>query len=279
MGRIIGGIGSSHAPSIAHAYDKRQQQDPLWAPLFDGYLPAKRWLAAQKPDLMIVLYNDHMNRFFFDAYPTFALGVGDRHPLADEGWGKRDFPEIPGDSDFGWHLARSLVADEFDPTICQEILIDHGILSILPLLWEAPWPAPIIPLAVNVIQHPLPTARRLYKLGQAIKRGVESYEKDIRVVVMGTGGLSHQLHGERFGLVNPEWDNHFLDLIERDPEALAEISHHEYMERGGAESVEMIMWLGMRAALGEKVRRLHRNYYAPLITGYGLIVLESAGSR
>jgi protocatechuate 4,5-dioxygenase beta chain len=275
MARIIGGIGSSHAPSIAHAYDHGKQKDPVWAPLFDGYAPVKLWLGEQKPDLMIVLYNDHMNRFFFDAYPTFALGVGDLHLLADEGWGKRNFPAIPGDSAFGWHLARSLVADEFDPTICQEILIDHGILSILPLMWDAPWPAPIVPLAVNVIQHPLPTARRLLKLGRALRRAVESYPKDIRVVVMGTGGLSHQLHGERFGFMNAEWDNRFLDLIESDPETLANIDHHEWMERGGAESVEMIMWLGMRSALGSAVRRVHRNYCAPLITGYGLLLLES----
>jgi hypothetical protein len=276
MARIIGGIGSSHAPSIAHAYDHAKQQDPLWAPLFAGYAPAKAWLAAQKPDLVIVLYNDHMNRFFFDAYPTFALGVGDLHQQADEGWGTRDLPPVPGDAAFAWHLAESLVADEFDPTICQEMRIDHGILSILPLLFDTPWPVPIVPLAVNVIQHPLPTARRLYKLGQALRRAVESYPKDLRVAVMGTGGLSHQLSGERFGFVNPEWDNEFLDLIERDPESLATLSHRDYMVRGGAESVEMIMWLGMRSALAERVRRVHRHYYAPLITGYGLIVLEPA---
>ena len=276
MGRIIGGIGSSHAPSIAHAYDHKKQKDPLWAPLFDGYAPAKSWLAAQKPDLMIVLYNDHMNRFFFDAYPTFALGVGDVHRLADEGWGKRDFPDIPGDSEFGWHLARSLVADEFDPTICQEITIDHGILSVLPLLWDAPWPAPIVPLAVNVIQHPIPTARRLWKLGHALRHAVDTYEKDLRIVIVGTGGMSHQLHGERFGFMNPEWDNRFLDLLERDPEALARTGHDEYMRQGGAESVEMIMWLAMRGAMTPHVRRVHRHYYAPLITGYGLVVFEDA---
>jgi protocatechuate 4,5-dioxygenase beta chain len=274
MARIIGGIGSSHAPSIAHAYDHHKQADPLWAPLFDGYAPAKSWLAAQKPDLLIVLYNDHMNRFFFDAYPTFALGVGDLHQQADEGWGKRDLPPVPGHAAFGWHLAESLVADEFDPTICQEMRLDHGILSILPLLWDTPWPAPIVPLAVNVIQHPLPTARRLYKLGQALRRAVSRWPEDLRVVVMGTGGLSHQLSGERFGFVNPDWDNDFLDQIERDPEALAALGHRDYMARGGAESVEMIMWLGMRSALGDPVRRVHRHYYAPLITGYGLIVLE-----
>ena len=275
MARIVGGIGTSHAPSIAHAYDKGLRKEPLWAPLFDGYGPAKAWLEAQRPDLLVILYNDHMNRFFFDAYPTFALGVGDRHELADEGWGKRDFPPLAGDGDFAWHMARSLVADEFDPTICQEIAIDHGILSILPLLCEAPWPAPVLPLAVNVIQHPLPTARRLWKLGAALARAAASYGKDLRIVVIGTGGLSHQLHGERFGFVNPGWDNRFLDLLEHDPETLAGYSHHQYMEWGGAESVEMIMWLGMSGALSRRVRRVHRNYYAPLITGYGLVVLEN----
>jgi len=276
MARIVGGIGSSHAPSIAHAWDHGKQADPLWAPLFEGYGPAKAWLDAQKPDVMVVLYNDHMNRFFFDAYPTFALGVGDRHELADEGWGKRDFPAIPGDAAFGWHLAERLVEDEFDPTVCQEMRIDHGILSILPLLLDVPWPVPIVPLAVNVIQHPLPTARRLYRLGAALGRAVESYPKDLSVVVMGTGGLTHQLQGKGFGTVNPDWDNEFLDLIERDPDALARLHHRDWIERGGTEGVEMIMWLGMRGALGAGVRRVHRNYHLPLTTGLGLIVLEPA---
>ena len=279
MGRILGGIGTSHAPSIAHAYDKGQQKEPLWAPLFDGYVPAKRWLEEQKPDLMIVIYNDHMNRFFFDAYPTFAIGVGETHPIADEGWGKRNFPEVPGDAEFGWHLVESLIADEFDPTVCQEILIDHGILSVLPLLCDVPWPAPIVPIAVNVIQHPLPTARRVYKLGQALRRAVERYRKDLRVVVVGTGGMSHQLQGTRFGFTNPDWDNRFLDLLERDPTPLTEYTHRQYMEWGGAESVEMIMWLAMRGALDEKVERIHRNYYAPLLTGYGLVVLENSSGK
>lgn len=275
MGRIIGGVGSSHAPSIAHAYDKGLQHEPLWAPLFDRYVPVRHWLAAQHPDALIVVYNDHMNRFFFDAYPTFALGTGAFHPQADEGWGKRALPDLLGDSHFAWHIARSLVADEFDPTICQEMTIDHGILSVLPLLCDPPWPMPVVPIAVNVIQHPLPTARRLYKLGLALKRAVESYERDVRVVVIGTGGLSHQLHGERFGMVNQEWDNAFMTALESDPEPLAGLSHHDFMLRGGAESVEMILWIAMRSALGERVRRVHRNYCAPLITGYGLLALAT----
>lgn len=279
MARIVGGIGTSHAPSIAHAYDSgKQNEDPLWAPLFKGYGPAKDWLARIKPDLMIMIYNDHMNRFFFDAYPTFALGVGTRHEIADEGWGRRNFPDLEGSPEFAWHLARSLVADEFDPTICQEISIDHGILSILPLLCDAPWPVPIVPFAVNVIQHPVPTARRLFRLGEALKRAAERYPEDVRIVIVGTGGMSHQLHGKRFGHVSPEWDAEFFDTLESDPRTLSELSLDDYMERGGAESVEMIMWLAMRSTLGQDVRRIHRHYYAPMLTGFGLVVYEPAAS-
>lgn len=276
MARIIGGIGCSHAPSIAHSYDRGLQKDPTWAPLYEGYEPAKEWLEQVKPDLMVVVYNDHMNRFFFDAYPTFALGVGNTHAQADEGWGKRDLPDLPGHAEFAWHFAQSLVEDEFDPTICQEMSVDHGILSILPLLTDNRWPAPLVPFAANVIQHPVPTPRRFYNLGGAIRRAVESYPEDLQVLVVSTGGMSHQLHGSRFGFMNPEWDNEFLDRLEWDPESLVRLSHHDYMERGGAESVEMIMWLAMRSALGPKVRRVHRHYYAPMLTGYGLVVFEDA---
>ena len=271
----LGGIGCSHSPSIAHSYDHRQH-DPMWAPLYAGFEPAKEWLSRVKPDLMIVLYNDHMNRFFFDAYPTFALGVAEAYPQADEGWGRRDLPDLAGHNAFSWHLAHSLVEDEFDPTLCQEMAVDHGIFSILPLLAQTPWPAPIVPIAANVILHPIPTPRRFYRLGEAIRRAIENYPADLRVLIMATGGMSHQLHGARFGFVNPQWDNEFLDRLESDPQSLIRLTHADYMERGGAESVEMIMWLAMRGALGASVRRAHRYYYAPMLTGYGLLVLENA---
>jgi protocatechuate 4,5-dioxygenase beta chain len=273
MGRIIGGIGSSHAPTFGTIYDKGQQKDPMWAPLFDGYPPVRAWLESLRPDCFIVVYNDHMNRFFLDAYPTFALGAADVYPQADEGWGKRDLADLPGDPEFSWHIARSLIEDEFDPTLCQEMSVDHGVMSFMPMLTDSNWTVPIVPIAVNVIQHPVPTARRLYKLGLALRRAVETYPKDIRVVIMGTGGLSHQLAGPRFGFTNPEWDNEFLDRIETNPEPLAALSHQDYMERGGTEGIEMINWLPMRSALGPAVKRVQRTYHAPMITGYGLLAL------
>lgn len=274
MAKIIGGIGTSHAPSLAYAYDHGKQSDPDWKPVFEAYDQAKQWLAEAKPDVIIAFYNDHLNRFFFDAYPTFALGVGEQHPIADEGWGRRPFPALPGHPQLAIHLAESLVSDEFDLTICQEIEIDHGILSPLPLLTDARWPAPIIPVEINVIQAPLPTPARCFKLGQAIGRAVASFPSDLRVVVMGTGGLSHQLSGQRFGHLNPDWDVEFMNRLVDDPDELSRISLKELMIRGGVESVEVIMWLAMRGALSPKVTRVLQYSYSPMLTGYGLLVMD-----
>lgn len=276
MGTIVAGVGTSHVPSVGIAFDQKQQEAPEWKPLFDGYKPAKAWLKEAGVTHAIVFYNDHGTDFFYDKYPTFAMGAADEYAIGDEGWGVRPLPAVRGDADFSWHLANSLVREsEFDLTICQEMVMDHGILVPMPLLfdYEPDWSVQTVPLAVNVLQHPLPTARRLWKLGQAIRLAVDSYPDDARVVVVGTGGLSHQLHGDRFGHLNEAWDNEFMDRIEDDPESLVDMPHDEWMERGGAESVEMLMWLGMRGALAPTVNKIHRNYYAPMLTGMGLTVL------
>lgn len=274
MGRIVGGIGASHAPSMAHAYDHDATEDPVWKPLFEGFEPARQWLAEIAPDVLIVVYNDHLNHFSVDSCPTFALGVGEKYEGADEGWGKRDLPDLAGHPGLSWHVANSLVDQEFDITVCQDLKVDHGILSVLPYLSKPPWRVPVLPLSVNVIQHPVPKPARLYRLGSALAQAVSSFPEALRVVVIATGGLSHQLHGSRFGEVNPEWDNEFLDQLEHDPDSLASLPQAEYMSRGGAESIEMTMWLAMRGALQPTVRRAHRFYYAPMLTGYGLVVFE-----
>ena len=239
MASIIGGIGTSHVPTIGVAYDKGKQQDPLWKPLFDGYTPVANWLAEQQPDVLVFFYNDHCTTFFFDLYPTFALGVGERFPIADEGAGLRDLPPIRGDVKLQAHIAECLVNDEFDLTVFQDKPIDHGCAAPLPLLWPhvPDWPGTVVPIAINVLQYPLPTARRCYRLGQALRRAIESYPEDLKVVVVGTGGLSHQIHGERTGFNNTEWDMEFLDRFQHAPETLTDLTHTDYVRLGGAESV------------------------------------------
>jgi protocatechuate 4,5-dioxygenase beta chain len=276
MAKIVGGIGTSHVPSMGKAYDMGQQEEPDWKPVFDTYKPVQKWLVDLKPDVAIVVYNDHGSSMFFDKYPTFAIGAADTYPIGDEGWGPRPLPAVPGNPEFSWHLAEELVYNEFDMTICQELSVEHGFLVPMNLCFphEPSWPVKTVPIAVNVIQHPLPTAMRCYKLGQAIRQAVEACEDDLRVVIFGTGGMSHQLNGTRFGHLNTAFDNDFLDKIESDPLALTKLTHQQIMEEAGAEAVELIMWLTMRGALSDDLTRVHSNYYAPMTTGMGLIALE-----
>jgi gallate dioxygenase len=276
VARIIAGLGSPHAPAIGAAVDRGDQNTTYWKPLFDGYQPMREWLQREKPDVVILFSNDHFTSFFLDFIPTFAIGVAGRHEIADEGWGKRKLPEVPGDTDLSWHLSRTLVEDGFDLTVCHRLPLDHGCLTPLSALfdWTPDWPVRVVPILLNVLHFPVPTAARCFQLGKALRKAVHSYEEDLKVVVLGTGGLSHQLNGERFGHIDPQWDAEFLDRLERDPESLAAMSHQELLERGGTEGVEVILWLCMRGALSDKVRCVHRNYYHATLTGYAQVIYE-----
>jgi len=276
MARIIGGIACSHTPTIGFAVDGRKQLDPAWAPIFEGFAPVRAWLEEKKPDVLFMIYNDHVTSFFFDHYSAFALGVDDAYQAADEGGGERDLPPVPGDSALARHIGASLVADEFDMAFFQKRPLDHGCLSPLSALYDPAggWPVPIVPLAVGVLQFPVPSARRCYRLGQALRRAINSYPPDISVAVVATGGLSHQVHGARAGFNNVDWDARFMTLLAEDPEVLAEMTLAQFAELGGLEGSEVIMWLIMRGALAKKVQTLHRSYYLPSMTGIATLVLE-----
>ena len=279
MAKIIAGIGTSHTPAIGAALDNGKTTEPYWTPLFKGYEPAKKWMAETAPDVAIVVYNDHVNAFDFKIIPTFALGCGAEFPIADEGWGARPVPVVKGYPELAAHMVQSLVLDEFDMTIVNEMQVDHGLTVPMSLLYGQPkaWPVRVIPLAVNVIQYPAPTGHRCYMLGKAIKKAVESWDEDLRVVIFGTGGMSHQIQGPRAGLINTPFDKAFLDDLTRDPERLSRIPPIEYLRDAGAEAIELVMWLIMRGALGERARELYRFYHVPASsTGVGHIILETA---
>ena len=278
MARIIGAVAASHTPTIGFAYDRDSRNDPAWAPVFENFAPLARWLGDKKPDVLVLVYNDHITSFFFDHYSAFALGIGPEWPVADEGGGARALPPIAGHPALAAHIGRSLVADEFDMSFYQRRALDHGVFSPLSMLLphEPSWPAKLVPLQMGVLQMPVPSARRFYKLGQALRRAIESYPEDLRVALVATGGLSHQVHGERCGFNNPEWDARFLDLYERDPEKLADMTLAEYATLGGFEGAEVVMWLTVRGALPEKVHCRHRSYYLPSMTGIATAIYEVA---
>lgn len=279
MAELIGGFGTSHVPSIAAALDKGLRDSDEWRPFFDGYRPAQDWIAAARPDIAVVVFNDHGNSFFLDRVPTLALGVADRYRPADEGWGPRPVPDFEGAADFAWHLADRMVEAHFDPMICREIDVDHGLQVPMELAFGRPeaWPVKVVPIFVNTIQYPIPTPQRMWDLGRLLRQAIESWPGSERVLVMGTGGLSHQLQGARAGFLNPAADRDWIATIGSDPARWRNLSRADYVEIFGSEGAELMMWLVMRGCLDERVETLASTYFAPAsMTGAGMVLLRNA---
>jgi len=278
MARLTAGIASSHVPAIGAALDLDKTDQPYWRPIFEGYEWTQRWLEEERPDVVILVYNDHASAFSLEMIPTFALGCAERFAPADEGWGARPVPVVEGHPELAWHIAQSVILDEFDITICNKMDVDHGLTVPLSLMFGQPeaWPTAVIPLAVNVVQYPPPTGNRCWNLGEAIRRAVEDFPEDLNVQIWGTGGMSHQIQGQRAGLINSEFDAAFLDRLTTDPQALRHLPHIEYVREAGSEAIEMVMWLIMRGALGAAPSELRRFYHVPASnTAVGHIVLRA----
>jgi len=278
MARIVGCITTSHVPAIGKAIAKGQQEDPYWKEWFDGFKPVHGWLAEARPDVAVIVYNDHGLNFFLDKIPTFAIGAAAEYQSADEGWNIPTMLPFKGDPDLSWHVINSVVADEFDVTMCQEMLVDHAVCNPMALLWPGgkPWPVKIVPVEINTVQFPLPSAKRCYQFGQAIGRAIARYPEDLRVVVIGTGGLSHQLDGERAGFINKKFDHEFMESLTTDPTWVTRYSTVELVEKTGSQGVELILWLTARAALGTgKAREVAATYHIPISnTAAGMMLLE-----
>ena len=280
MARLTAGIATSHVPAIGAAFDQGRTQDEYWKPVFDAYEWVRAFEETEEPDVVILCYNDHASAMMLDIVPTFALGFAEEFEPADEGWGKRPVPTVIGDPVLAAHLAEQLVIDEFDLTLMNALEVDHGCTVPLSLMFGQvdAWPVRVIPLAVNVTQFPTPSAERCWRLGEAIGDAVRSYPANLNVQIWGTGGMSHQLQGERAGLINPEFDNAFLDKLTADPDSLRKITRLEFLREAGTEGIELIMWLIMRGALGAQVEELYRFYHVPASnTAVGHIVLRPVG--
>lgn len=278
MARLTAGVGCSHVPAIGVAMDLNKTEEPYWKPVFEGFEKSREWIAKEKPDVIFLVYNDHCTAFSAEMIPTFALGCAAEYHPADEGWGPRPVPVVKGHQKLSSHIAQSVILDEFDLTIMNEMEVDHGLTVPMSLMFGKveEWPCQVIPLAVNVVQYPAPTGNRCYNLGKAIRRAIDSYDEDLKVMIFGTGGMSHQLQAERAGLINPEWDQRFLDMMANDPVAASQITHLEYLRETGSEGIEMVMWLVMRGALDQEVTELHRHYHVPASnTAVGHIILEN----
>jgi len=284
MAQIIGSVSTSHVPAIGGAIARNLQQDPYWKPFFDGYPAAREWLKGARPDVVVIIHNDHGLNFFLDKMPTFSVGTAAVYQTADEGWGIPALAPAPGNPELSWHLVEQLVADEFDITTCQEALIDHAISLPLALLWpehqaRGEWPVEVVPVCINTVQAPYPSAARCWRLGQSIGRAIQSWDSDKRVLVIGSGGLSHQLDGERAGFLNKDFDLQFMDSLVNDPQWVTQYTNDELVELTGTQGIELLMWVAARGALdgAGSITKKHSNYHIPISnTATGLLVLEAA---
>lgn len=277
MATIVGGVTTSHIPAIGNAIADGRHDDPYWKPFFDGYPPVHAWLEEQRPDVAVIFYNDHGLNWFADSMPTFSVGTAAEYSNADEGWGLKPLDPFPGAQDLSFHLVDRLVDDGFDIVMTQDLVVDHGLVVPYQLLWPHGRPVTIVPICVNTVMHPMPRPDRCLALGRSVGRAVESWEADAKVVMVGTGGMSHQLDGERAGFINAEFDLACLDHLVDDPEWFAAHSMLDLVELSGAQGVEVVLWLAMRGALPGSVRELHRNYHIPISnTAAGLVLLENA---
>lgn len=268
----------SHTPAIGAAIDLGKTQEEYWDPVFKGFEFSKAWIATEKPDVIFLVYNDHASAFSLSMIPTFAIGCSDSFEPADEGWGPRPVPIVKGHSEFAWHIAQSVIQDDFDLTLINEMTVDHGLTVPLSLMFGTPkeWPCRVIPFAVNVVVYPPPSGQRCFRLGKAIRRAVEAFDEDLNVQIWGTGGMSHQLQGQRAGLINREFDADFLARLQSDPEGLAKMPHLDYLQNAGSEGIELVMWLVMRGALDRDVETLHSFYHVPASnTALGHIILKN----
>ena len=277
MARLVGGITTSHIPAVGIATSQEKFEEPYWKPFFDGYVPIRAWMDEVKPDVAVVIYNDHGLNFFLDMVPTFAVGAARTYNNEDEGWGLKTMPPVPGDPEMSWHIIETLIANEFDISIGQQMKVDHGLVVPLQVIWpEAKsWPVQVIPVAVNTVQHPIPSAKRCYDMGKVIGDAIRSYDEDKKVVVFGTGGMSHQLQGQRSGFINKRFDLDFMEKMVDRVDELTSLTTTDLIRDSGSEGVELIMWLMMRGAMGDKVKLLHSNYHAPISnTGSGVMLME-----
>jgi hypothetical protein len=257
---VIGGIAISHTPSMGVEYDRGMASSdgfsPRWLPWYDGTRRVADLLARLAPDHLVVVYNDHLNHFDLDNYPALAIGVAERFRQADEGWGPRDLPDLGGDTRWGLHLTQQLTAREFDLTVSQDLAIDHGVFSWLPYVFRRTgdgasgggWPVTVTPICAE------------------------------RVLVIATGGMSHQISGARFGMANEDLDRYFLTRLPDHLDELVAIPVREYMRLGGTDAAELILWFAMRAALSERARPVYTFQVFPGITGCGALVMAEPGA-
>jgi gallate dioxygenase len=254
VAEIVGALGVPHTPFFP-ALVEREGPNCETAQFFAA---VTKELAAMRPDLIVMYDTDHLNTFFFDNLPIFAMGV------TDEFKGPNDEPRavpiytIKSRSDVAAHLRRACIESGFDLALTQEFTVDHSV--VVPLHFMTPaMHVPVIPIFVSGHVPPLPPARRCYELGVAVKRAIERWPEPLRVVVVGSGSFSLEVFGPRIapgksdGVPDPDWARRVCALLEQGAtQALLSEATQDQLLRAGNVGGELLDWIAMLGAVGER---------------------------
>jgi aromatic ring-opening dioxygenase catalytic subunit (LigB family) len=270
VAEITGIFAASHTPVMLNFPDQITAAE--LARVREAFAELGRRITAARPDAIVIASDDHLHNFFLNNLPAFAIGAGDRYESPIESWLKAEKRILPGHPGLGAHLIGEALEADFDPALCMELTLDHGTLTPLELSGLEPT-IPVVPVLVNCTQPPLPTMRRCLQFGRFLGRAIASYQTLERVVVLGTGGLSHDVGTPRMGMVNAEFDRMFLRLLqEGDDQALVSYAQNHVHEAGnGAEEIRM--WLiahGVANRPGAAVEIIHYAALEDWYCGIGL---------
>jgi gallate dioxygenase len=251
MAWIVGGLGLPHNPNFPELV-AREGKDCETA---QSYSKAADALSSWRPDLILVFTTDHLNTFFFENLPLLAIGVGDEFAGPNDEAPMVNRSLVPSHVAMARHLYSNLVEAGFDLALVQEFEIDHSVMVPLHFLGQR---TPVIPIFVSTHQSIRPSARRCFVLGESIRAAVESFPAPLRVVMIGSGSFSFDVHGHlsppghAVGVPDPAWMEHVLELLERDAVAqLIEEATPERFSRAGNVSGELLNWIAMLGAMGK----------------------------
>jgi predicted class III extradiol MEMO1 family dioxygenase len=272
MAKIVAALAAAHDPLITAAEDVANPKQR--SRIMHAFSELRSVLEASKPDVLVVFGTDHMNTFFLDNMPAFCIGIGPECMGPNENWLKIPAGPVPIDQSLARYLLEGLMEKGFDLSFAQEMPLDHAFMVPIHLLTPRR-DLPIVPIFTNCAAPPLPTAKRCYQIGMALGELIGLYNSEVRVALLGTGGLSHWVGTPETGKINEPFDRRVLDLFCRgDGETLAAYTD-PMIEEAGNGAHEIRNWITLLGAVrGKRGRVLAYEPIAPWITGVGLGLLD-----
>lgn len=251
MAEFVGAFAASHGPVIARDWNKLSE--PVRSRLDDTYAEMGRRMKAAAPDVLIIVSPDHWANFFINNLPAFCVGIGAEYDGPPEPFMKPIFPHetLAGHAGFGRHLLETALASDFDPSLSHRLALDHGFCVPLWRMGLDPLPS-IVPVTVNELDAPMPSIRRCLAWGRMMRKAIDSYPEDIRIAILGTGGLSHSIGEPTMGEVDEEFDHACIDLFSSAPDDRLVTGIEEALIGVGNGSHEVRSWVICHAAAGSQ---------------------------